>query len=139
MLFGQPGYAVADRITKAMPPAIMGKDIPLSGVFDPAHKRYSEATEVRAVSPAEVVRGVLRPIGAPRIDVALGVACARERHPTQAPDPRPVARVLDRLQLPRLEFVGGELDDRAQRRLQPRLQVDGRVDGRRASARGEPT
>ena len=31
VLFGQPGYAVADRITKAMPPAIMGKDIPLSG------------------------------------------------------------------------------------------------------------
>ncbi len=30
VLFGQPGYAVADRITKAMPPAIMGKDIPLS-------------------------------------------------------------------------------------------------------------
>ena len=49
VLFGQPGYAVADRITKAMPPAIMGKDIPLSGIFDPAHKRYSEATEVRAL------------------------------------------------------------------------------------------
>ena len=49
VLFGQPGYAVADRITKAMPPAIMGKDIPLSGIFDPAHKRYTEATEVRAL------------------------------------------------------------------------------------------
>ena len=49
VLYGQPGYAVADRITKAMPPAVMGKDIPLSGVFDPAHKRYSEATEVRAL------------------------------------------------------------------------------------------
>jgi DNA polymerase-3 subunit alpha len=49
VLFGQPGYAVADRITKAMPPAVMGKDIPLSGVFDPAHKRYTEATEVRAL------------------------------------------------------------------------------------------
>jgi len=48
VLFGQPGYAAADRITKAMPPAVMGKDIPLSGMFDPAHKRYSEATEVRA-------------------------------------------------------------------------------------------
>src|SRR5690349_19923595 len=53
MLFGQPGYAVADRITKAMPPPIMGKDIPLSGVFDPAHKRYSEATEVRALYEAD--------------------------------------------------------------------------------------
>ena len=53
VLFGQPGYAVADRITKAMPPAIMGKDIPLSGIFDPAHKRYSEATEVRALYEAD--------------------------------------------------------------------------------------
>ena len=53
VLFGQPGYAVADRITKAMPAAIMGKDIPLSGVFDPAHRRYSEATEVRALYEAD--------------------------------------------------------------------------------------
>jgi DNA polymerase-3 subunit alpha len=49
VLFGQPGYAVADRISKAMPPAVMGKDIPLTGIFDPAHKRYSEAAEVRAL------------------------------------------------------------------------------------------
>src|SRR5919197_5281312 len=53
VLYGQPGYAVADRISKAMPPAIMGKDIPLSGIFDPAHKRYSEATEVRALYEAD--------------------------------------------------------------------------------------
>ena len=49
VLYGQPGYAVADRITKSMPPAVMGKDIPLSGVFDPSHKRYSEAAEMRAL------------------------------------------------------------------------------------------
>ncbi|MGQ0575172.1 MAG: DNA polymerase III subunit alpha [Pseudonocardia sp.] len=49
VLYGQPGYAVADRITKAMPPAVMGKDIPLSGIFDAGHKRYSEASEVRAL------------------------------------------------------------------------------------------
>jgi len=53
VLFGQPGYSVADRISKAMPPAVMGKDIPLSGVFDPSHKRYSEATEVRALYEAD--------------------------------------------------------------------------------------
>ena len=28
-------YATGDKITKAMPPAVMGKDIPLSGIFDP--------------------------------------------------------------------------------------------------------
>ncbi|MDQ1651116.1 MAG: polymerase subunit alpha, partial [Cryptosporangiaceae bacterium] len=36
-------------ITKAMPPAVMGKDIPLTGIFDPAHKRYSEAGELRGL------------------------------------------------------------------------------------------
>lgn len=40
-------YALGDKVTKAMPPAIMGKDIPLSGVFDPEHPRYAEAGEVR--------------------------------------------------------------------------------------------
>ncbi|TWP50282.1 DNA polymerase III subunit alpha [Lentzea tibetensis] len=49
VLYGQPGYAVADRISKAMPPAVMGKDIPLSGIFDPQHKRYNEAAEVRGL------------------------------------------------------------------------------------------
>ena len=49
VLFGQPGYAVADKISKAMPPAVMGKDIPLDGIFNPAHKRYAEAVEVRAL------------------------------------------------------------------------------------------
>ncbi|MCQ9350892.1 DNA polymerase III subunit alpha [Corynebacterium sp. 5QC2CO] len=45
--FGQPGYQIADRITKALPPAIMAKDIPLSGIVDPEHPRYGEAAEVR--------------------------------------------------------------------------------------------
>ena len=48
-LFGQPGYQIADRITKALPPAIMAKDIPLSGIMDPEHERYSEAGEVRGL------------------------------------------------------------------------------------------
>jgi len=42
-------YAVGDRITKAMPPAVMGKDIPLAGIFDSDHKRYSEAGEIRTL------------------------------------------------------------------------------------------
>jgi DNA polymerase-3 subunit alpha len=40
-------FSVSDRITKAMPPAVMGKDIPLSGIFDKSHKRYAEAGEFR--------------------------------------------------------------------------------------------
>ncbi|GAA5058967.1 DNA polymerase III subunit alpha [Nocardia callitridis] len=45
--FGQPGFAIADQISKALPPPIMAKDIPLSGIMDPDHERYKEATEVR--------------------------------------------------------------------------------------------
>ena len=47
--YGQPGFAIADRITKALPPAVMAKDIPLSGITDPAHERYKEAAEVRSL------------------------------------------------------------------------------------------
>ncbi|HEV3174155.1 MAG TPA: DNA polymerase III subunit alpha [Actinocrinis sp.] len=47
-VLGYP-FAMGDRITKAMPPAVMGKDIPLSGIFDPEHKRYNEAGEFRAL------------------------------------------------------------------------------------------
>ena len=49
VLYGQPGYAVVDLISKAMPWPVMGKDIRLAGVFDAGHKRYSEASEVRAL------------------------------------------------------------------------------------------
>ena len=45
--FGQPGFQMADRINGALPPAIMAKDIPLKGITDPDHERYSEAAEVR--------------------------------------------------------------------------------------------
>ncbi|SDD11251.1 DNA polymerase III, alpha subunit [Geodermatophilus telluris] len=41
-------YSVGDELTKLMPPDVMGKGIPLSGVFDPAHPRYKEAAEFRA-------------------------------------------------------------------------------------------
>ena len=47
--YGQPGFAIADRITKALPPPIMAKDIPLAGITDPTHERYKEAAEVRAL------------------------------------------------------------------------------------------
>jgi DNA polymerase-3 subunit alpha len=53
-------YALGDRITKAFPPAVMGKDIPLSGIFDPDHQRHGEAGELRALYEAEAeVRQVI--------------------------------------------------------------------------------
>jgi DNA polymerase-3 subunit alpha len=47
-VLGYP-YAIGDKITKVFPAAVMGKEIPLSGIFDPAHDRYSEAGELRAL------------------------------------------------------------------------------------------
>ncbi|GAA4830111.1 DNA polymerase III subunit alpha [Saccharopolyspora rosea] len=46
---GQPGFAIADKISKALPPPIAAKDIPLSGIVDPQHERYAEAAEVRGL------------------------------------------------------------------------------------------
>ena len=42
-------YALGDKLTKAMPPGVMGKDIPLSGIYDPKHPRYAEAEDFRQV------------------------------------------------------------------------------------------
>ncbi|MFM8894369.1 MAG: DNA polymerase III subunit alpha, partial [Actinomycetales bacterium] len=42
-------YALGDRITKAMPPSVMGKDISLAAAFDPTDARYSEAAEFRGL------------------------------------------------------------------------------------------
>jgi len=53
-------YALGDRITKAFPPPVMGKDVPLSGIFDASHSRYGEAGEIRALYDAEAeVRQVI--------------------------------------------------------------------------------
>ena len=42
-------FGMGDKLTKAMPPAIMGKDVPLTGMFDKDHARYREAADFRAV------------------------------------------------------------------------------------------
>ncbi len=42
-------YALGDRISKAMPPSVMGRDISLAGAFDPTDPRYAEAAEFRAL------------------------------------------------------------------------------------------
>ncbi|WP_050788576.1 DNA polymerase III subunit alpha [Amycolatopsis sp. AA4] len=51
--FGQPGFSIADKITKALPPPIAAQDIPLSGIFDPKHERYGEASEVRTLTETD--------------------------------------------------------------------------------------
>jgi DNA polymerase-3 subunit alpha len=47
-ILGYP-YSHGERITKALPPDVMGKSIPLSGIFDSSHPRYGEAGEIRAM------------------------------------------------------------------------------------------
>ncbi len=80
-VMGQP-FALSDRITKAMPPAVMGKDVPLSGIFDPTHKRYGEAGEFRdlyasdslvkeVVDTARGLEGLKRQVGVHAAGVIL--------------------------------------------------------------------
>ena len=45
-VLGYP-YAIGEKLTKALPPPVMGKDISLGGVFDPKNDRYAEASEFR--------------------------------------------------------------------------------------------
>ncbi|HEY2296926.1 MAG TPA: DNA polymerase III subunit alpha [Jatrophihabitans sp.] len=52
-VLGYP-FSMGDRITKAMPPAVMGKDVPLKLIFDPSHDRYKEGGEFRALVEADV-------------------------------------------------------------------------------------
>mgnify|MGYP001798689463 CR=1 FL=1 len=64
-VLGYP-YAMGEKLTKAMPPPVMGKDMGLASVFDPQDKRYSEAGELRALVESdqdarrvmEVARGI---------------------------------------------------------------------------------
>jgi DNA polymerase III subunit alpha len=47
-VLGYP-YAIGDKLTKALPPSVMGKDISLAGVFDTSNERYGEAGEFRSL------------------------------------------------------------------------------------------
>ncbi|MDR1998620.1 MAG: DNA polymerase III subunit alpha [Frankiaceae bacterium] len=51
-VLGHP-FSMGDRITKTMPPPVMGKDVPLGKIFDPADPRYGEGGEFRALYEAD--------------------------------------------------------------------------------------
>ncbi len=53
VLHGQQGFSIADRISKTLPPPVMAKDIPLSGIVDPSPPRYAEAAEIRRLIEAD--------------------------------------------------------------------------------------
>ncbi len=64
-ILGYP-FAMGDRITKAMPAAVMGKDVPLKEIFNDGHKRYGEGGEFRALYDADAdVKKV--------VDTAIGI------------------------------------------------------------------
>jgi len=64
-ILGYP-FAMGDRITKAMPAAVMGKDVPLKQIFDPGHDRYGEGGEFRSLYDADAdVKKV--------VDTAIGI------------------------------------------------------------------
>ena len=52
-VLGYP-YAIGEKLTKALPPSVMGKDITLGGVFDAKDSRYGEAGEFRQLYETDV-------------------------------------------------------------------------------------
>ncbi|MGI3780364.1 MAG: DNA polymerase III subunit alpha, partial [Janthinobacterium lividum] len=58
-VLGYP-FGMGERLTKAMPPPVMGKDVPLGKLFDQSHARYGEGGEFRALyeSDADVQKVV---------------------------------------------------------------------------------
>ena len=64
-VLGYP-FSIGDKITKAMPPAVMGKDVPLKGIFDRTHRRYGEAGEFRALYDSDADTKAV-------VDTALGL------------------------------------------------------------------
>src|SRR5699024_8199696 len=40
-------FQMGEKLSKAMPPPVMGKEVTLGGIFDPDDPRYAEAAEFR--------------------------------------------------------------------------------------------
>lgn len=90
-LLGYP-FSHGERITKALPPDVMGKSIPISGIFDSAHPRYGEAGEIRSlyenepdvkrvVDGAKGVEGLIRNTGVHAAAVILSKTRLTDRIP----------------------------------------------------------
>ncbi|MGW4784952.1 DNA polymerase III subunit alpha [Streptomyces sp. NPDC004230] len=90
-ILGYP-YSHGERITKALPPDIMGKSISLDGIFDPEHPRYGEAGEIRTmyenepdvkkvINTAKGVEGLTRGTGVHAAAVILSKTKLTERIP----------------------------------------------------------
>ncbi|MEO3778627.1 DNA polymerase III subunit alpha [Micromonospora sp. B11E3] len=113
-VLGYP-YAVGDRITKAMPPAVMGKDIPLSGIFDPKHPRYAEAGEIRGlyesdpdvrkvIDTAKGIEGLIRQTGVHAAGVIMSAEPIIEHIPLMRRDSDGV--IITQFDYPTCESLG---------------------------------
>ncbi|ROR71830.1 DNA polymerase III subunit alpha [Bogoriella caseilytica] len=51
-VLGYP-FAMGEKLSKAMPPTVMGKDITVKGIFDTTDKRYAEAEEFRQLHQSD--------------------------------------------------------------------------------------
>ncbi|MFD1831978.1 DNA polymerase III subunit alpha [Streptomyces desertarenae] len=113
-VLGYP-YAMGDRITKAMPADVLGKGIPLSGITDPQHPRYSEAAEVRSmyenepdvkkvIDTARGIEGLVRQMGVH----AAGVIMSSERLVDHVPvfSPKNDGAVVTQWDYPTCESLG---------------------------------
>ncbi|GAA2107618.1 DNA polymerase III subunit alpha [Actinomadura alba] len=71
-------YALGDRITKAFPAAVGGKEIPLAAIHDDAHPRHGEAAELRRMYEEEpdVKRVVDTAVGVEGLTRGTGVHAA---------------------------------------------------------------
>ncbi|WP_025273225.1 DNA polymerase III subunit alpha [Haloglycomyces albus] len=111
---GQAGFALADRISKALPPPVAAKDIPLQGITDPKHERYKEAAEVRGLiendnevkqifETAQGLEGLIRNAGVHACAVILSSQPLTECVPMWA---RPDGSIITGWDYPSCEDIG---------------------------------
>jgi DNA polymerase-3 subunit alpha len=116
-------YALGDRITKAFPPAVMGKDIPLSGIFEESHDRYNEAGELRnlyqtepevkqIIDTARGIEGLIRQPGVHAAGVIMSAEPLTDHIPvwTRYPDRAVITQfdypTCESLGLLKMDFLG---------------------------------
>jgi DNA polymerase III subunit alpha len=108
-------YALGDRITKAFPPAVMGKDIPLSAIWDETYPRYGEAGELRnlyntepeikqIIDTAKGIEGLIRQPGVHAAGVIMSAEPLTDHIPvwTRYPD----GAVITQFDYPTCEALG---------------------------------
>jgi DNA polymerase III subunit alpha len=116
-------YALGDRITKAFPPPVNGKDIPLAGIFDESHDRYNEAGELRnlyqgepeikqIIDTARGIEGLIRQPGVHAAGVIMSAEPLTDHIPvwTRYPDRAVITQfdypTCEALGLLKMDFLG---------------------------------